>query len=110
LGVPSVSENRYAFIFKGQGVFFLDHSPGYNVTFNKSQQMKSYFVKLDIRLEPRKIMKNLGQYTLRIDRDANKHAVSLGKGKASLLQAWTGRGRSRRIRLPDFKTIGTSKW
>ena len=29
-----------------------------------------------------------------------------GKGKAILLQAWTGPEGSRRLRLPDFKTIG----
>jgi hypothetical protein len=29
------------------------------------------------------------------------------KGKATPLQAWTGPEGSRRIRLPDFKTIGT---
>jgi len=29
------------------------------------------------------------------------------KGKAIPLQAWTGREGSRRLRLPDFKTIGT---
>jgi hypothetical protein len=28
------------------------------------------------------------------------------KGKAIPLQAWTGPGGSRRLRLPDFKTIG----
>jgi hypothetical protein len=28
-----------------------------------------------------------------------------GKGKAIPLQAWTGREGSRRLRLPDFKTI-----
>jgi len=28
------------------------------------------------------------------------------KAKAILLQAWTGPQRSRRLRLPDFKTIG----
>jgi hypothetical protein len=32
------------------------------------------------------------------------------KGKAIPLQAWTGAGFSRRMRLPDFKTIGTWKW
>jgi hypothetical protein len=32
---------------------------------------------------------------------------SKGKGKAIQLQAWTGRDGSRRLRLPDFKTIGT---
>ena len=32
------------------------------------------------------------------------------KGKAIPLQAWTGREGSRRLRLPDFKTIGTWRW
>ena len=31
-----------------------------------------------------------------------------GKGKAIPLQAWTGPEGSRRMRLPDFKTIGIS--
>jgi hypothetical protein len=35
------------------------------------------------------------------------YTVSKGKGKAIPLQAWTGPGGSRRMRLPDFKTIGT---
>jgi len=30
-----------------------------------------------------------------------------GKGKAISLQAWTGPEGSRRLWLPDFKTIGT---
>jgi len=30
-----------------------------------------------------------------------------GKGKTIPLQAWTGPEGSRRLRLPDFKTIGT---
>jgi hypothetical protein len=30
-----------------------------------------------------------------------------GTGKAIPLQAWTGPVGSRRLRLPDFKTIGT---
>jgi hypothetical protein len=30
-----------------------------------------------------------------------------GKGKAIPLQAWTGPEGSRRLRLSDFKTIGT---
>ena len=34
-----------------------------------------------------------------------KHKAS--KGKATPLQAWTGPEGSRRLRLPDFKTIGT---
>jgi hypothetical protein len=32
------------------------------------------------------------------------------KGKAIPLQAWTGRESSRRLRLPEFKTIGTWRW
>jgi hypothetical protein len=32
------------------------------------------------------------------------------KGKAIPLQAWTGPEGSRRLKLPDFKTIGTGKW
>jgi len=32
------------------------------------------------------------------------------KGKAIPLQAWTGPGGSRRLRLPHFKTIGTWRW
>jgi len=31
-------------------------------------------------------------------------------GKAIPLQAWTGPESSRRLRLPDFKTIGTWRW
>jgi len=30
-----------------------------------------------------------------------------GKGKAIPLQAWAGPDGSRRLRLPDFKTVGT---
>ena len=30
-----------------------------------------------------------------------------GKGKAVPLQAWTGPEGSRRLRCPDFKTVGT---
>jgi len=32
------------------------------------------------------------------------------KGKAIPLQTWTDPESSRRLRLPDFKTIGTWKW
>jgi hypothetical protein len=32
---------------------------------------------------------------------------SNGKGKAIPLQAWTDPERSRRLKIPDFKTIGT---
>jgi len=32
------------------------------------------------------------------------------KGKAIPLQTWTGRDVSKRLGLPDFKTIGTWRW
>jgi len=32
------------------------------------------------------------------------------KGKEIPLQAWTGPEGSRKLRLPDFKTIGTRRW
>ena len=32
------------------------------------------------------------------------------KGKAIPLQAWTGLEGSRRLRLPEFKTVGTGRW
>jgi len=37
----------------------------------------------------------------------NLTALGNAKGKAIPLQAWTGPEGSRRLRLPDFKTIGT---
>jgi len=43
-----------------------------------------------------------------------KQQVSLSKGKAKgkaiPLEAWTGPEVSRRLRLPDFKTVGTWRW
>jgi len=39
-----------------------------------------------------------------------KQQTSYGKGKAIPLQAWTGPEGSRRLRLPDFKTVGTRRW
>jgi len=36
--------------------------------------------------------------------------LGIGKGKAILLQARTGPEGSRRLRLPDFKTLGTLRW
>jgi hypothetical protein len=42
---------------------------------------------------------------------SNKRAKGKGKGKGKFkgiqLKAWTGKEVSRRLRLPDFKTIGT---
>jgi hypothetical protein len=39
-----------------------------------------------------------------------EHYVFHIKGKTIPLQAWTGPKGSRRVRLPDFKTIGTWRW
>jgi len=36
--------------------------------------------------------------------------TQINEGKAIPLQAWTGHEGSRRLRLPDFKTVGTSRW
>jgi hypothetical protein len=41
------------------------------------------------------------------DTNLIKCSTSSKKGKAIPLQAWTGPEGSRRLRLPDFKTIGT---
>ena len=38
------------------------------------------------------------------------YSVTLSKGKAIPLYPWTGPEGCRRLRLPDFKTIGTWKW
>jgi hypothetical protein len=35
------------------------------------------------------------------------HLIPSSKGKAIPLQAWTDPEGSRRVRIPDFKTIGT---
>jgi len=43
-------------------------------------------------------------YQMDIINDYWKYIV---KGKARPLQAWTGPEGSRRMRLPDFKTVGT---
>jgi len=39
--------------------------------------------------------------------NATGQCILKGKGKVIPLQAWTGPEGSRRLRLPDFKTIGT---
>jgi len=36
--------------------------------------------------------------------------VLLGKRKTILTQAWTGPEGSRRLRFPDFETLGTWRW
>jgi len=41
------------------------------------------------------------------DVNVNRNSCVKGKGKAIPLQAWTGPEDSRRLRLPDSKTVGT---
>jgi hypothetical protein len=40
-------------------------------------------------------------------RDVVNTVIGLVKGKAIPLQAWTGSEGSRKLRFPDFKTVGT---
>jgi len=49
-------------------------------------------------------------FTMFIIMTTNAHIISKGKGKAIPLQAWTGPEGSRRLRLPDFKTVDTRRW
>jgi len=39
-----------------------------------------------------------------------KNQISIIKGKAIPVQPWTGPEVSRRLRLPDFKTVGPWRW
>ena len=39
--------------------------------------------------------------------EASCTVILLSKGKAIPLQAWTGPEGSRRLRIPDFKTVST---
>jgi hypothetical protein len=53
--------------------------------------------------------------TINVDSDATDQPLIVyykvkEKGKAIPLEAWTGPVGSRRLRLPDFKTIGTLRW
>ena len=50
------------------------------------------------------------RYQRRISLQVGHSLLYYGKGKAIPLQAWTGPEGSRRVRLPDFKTIGTLRW
>jgi len=42
-----------------------------------------------------------------IPKASNRHSEYVKKDRAIPLHAWTGPEGSRRLRLPDFKTIGT---
>jgi len=57
---------------------------------------------------------NLSAYWRRLQPMQNRQKTELNterqKGKANPLQAWTGPEGSRRLRLPEFKTICTWRW
>ena len=47
---------------------------------------------------------------MKVETEPFSKALYFHKGKAIPLQAWTGPEGSRRLRFPDFKTIGTWRW
>ena len=47
---------------------------------------------------------------MRIVQSGKSKGKGKGKGKVIPLQAWTGHEGSRRLRFPDFKTVGTLRW
>jgi hypothetical protein len=55
---------------------------------------------------PEMSVTNYQSTLFKIPEQCKSHLQS-GKGKAMPLQAWTGPEGSRRLRLPDFKAIGT---
>jgi hypothetical protein len=79
-------------------------------------------VKRAVKIKTHREVKYFPQYTFSAGRKENikirfiffkkyifyiKRNVKRVKGKAIPLQAWTGPEGSRRLRVPDFKTIGT---
>jgi hypothetical protein len=46
----------------------------------------------------------------RPDKPYNERQRKKSKSKAIPLQAWTGPDGSRKLRLPDFKTVSTCRW
>jgi hypothetical protein len=53
------------------------------------------------------VYKNLNLVTMYLQLNIQFSDVMNKAGKAIPLQAWTGPEGSRRLRFPDFKTIGT---
>jgi len=68
----------------------------------RKQSIQSRATKQKI-LKERKCINTMTKFTL----TTYKSRVCILKGKAIPLQAWTGPEDSRRLGLPDFKTIGT---
>ena len=54
--------------------------------------------------------RNVSAWTFVIGSYSKRLLVISFRNKAILLQAWTGPEGSRRLRLPDFMTIGTRRW
>jgi len=51
--------------------------------------------------------KNESELEMVLKNEGDQEKVTGHKGKAIPLQAWTGPEGSRRLRLPDFKTVST---
>ena len=75
---------------------------------------KSYVLlnsKIAFRVQLNSVLNNVMIFTPKmcnlVTRSSVSDFLSTVKGKAIPLQAWTGPEGSRRLRLPDFKTIGT---
>jgi len=83
--------------------FFVVHSTTLSVTQNS---MTSKFSMIGEWLRG-KYLNEFGRGVIELLKGKGK---GKGKGKAIPLQAWTGPEGSRRLRFPDFKTIGTRMW
>ena len=70
--------------------------------------MSTGYQKADRDPHPTRSKQQVASATKRDITTCNVHLCY--KCKATPLQAWTGPEGSRRLRLPDFKTIGTWKW
>jgi hypothetical protein len=53
---------------------------------------------------------NLEDHSMNLHCRENLHSYTPQKGKAIPSQTWTGPECFRRLRIPDFKTVGTWRW
>jgi len=77
--------------------------PSKSVRVSKSSRMKwaGYVAR---------VVENRNAYRVLTGKPEGNRGKTKVKGKAIPLQAWTGPEGSRRLRLPDFKTIDTWRW
>jgi len=83
---------------------FLCHRQSYSFTFGVLQHCNSQSVL------PLCCLMITVQYRQSSPSSQQNWLIWHSKVKATPLQAWTGPTSSRRLRLPDFKTIGTWMW